>query len=55
LTGGRVDENMMAVAAMERDAELMLRVRAGDTESYALLLERHRAPVIHFVYRMVQN
>jgi RNA polymerase sigma-70 factor (ECF subfamily) len=46
---------MMAVAALERDAELMLRVREGDTGSFTLLLERHRVPVIHFLYRMVQN
>ena len=46
---------MMAVAALERDAELMLRVRDGDPASFTLLLERHRGPVIHFVYRMVQN
>jgi RNA polymerase sigma-70 factor (ECF subfamily) len=46
---------MMAVAAFERDAELMLRVRDGDSASFALLLDRHRGPVIHFLYRMVQN
>jgi len=46
---------MEAVAALERDAELMLRVREGDDTSFALLLERHRAPVIHFLYRIVQN
>ncbi|HLH40228.1 MAG TPA: RNA polymerase sigma factor [Bryobacteraceae bacterium] len=46
---------MEAVAALERDAELMLRVREGDETSFALLLERHRAPVVHFLYRMVQN
>ncbi len=46
---------MVAVAALERDAELMMRVRDGDSASFALLLERHRAPVIHFLYRMVQN
>jgi RNA polymerase sigma-70 factor (ECF subfamily) len=46
---------MEAVAALERDAELMLRVRAGDETSFALLLERHRGPVVHFLYRMVQN
>jgi RNA polymerase sigma-70 factor (ECF subfamily) len=46
---------MMAVAALERDAELMLRVRDGDTQSFALLLEKHRGPVIHFLFRMVQN
>ena len=50
-----VSENMEAVAALERDAQLMLQVRQGDETSFALLLERHRAPVIHFLYRMVQN
>lgn len=50
-----VQTDMVAVAALERDAELMLRVRDGDPTSFALLLERHRAPVIHFLYRMVQN
>ena len=33
----------------------MLGVREGDTHSFTLLLERHRMPVIHFLYRMVQN
>ena len=51
----RVNTNVVAAAALERDAELMLRVRDGDPASFALLLERHRAPVIHFLYRMVQN
>jgi RNA polymerase sigma-70 factor, ECF subfamily len=46
---------MMAVATIERDAELMLRVREGDTQSFALLLEKHRGPVIHFLYRMILN
>ena len=51
----RVTTDMEAVAALERDAELMVRVREGDSTSFALLLERHRAPVIHFLFRMVQN
>ncbi|HML18701.1 MAG TPA: RNA polymerase sigma factor [Bryobacteraceae bacterium] len=46
---------MEAVIALERDAELMLRVRAGDDTSFALLLDRHRMPVVHFLFRMVQN
>jgi len=46
---------MTAVASLDRDAELMLRVRDGDQASFGLLLERHRGPVIHFLYRMVQN
>ena len=33
----------------------MLRVRDGCTESFTLLLERHRGPVIHFLFRMEQN
>lgn len=50
-----VIKDMEAVVALERDAELMLRVRAGDDTSFALLLERHRSPVVHFLFRMVQN
>ena len=53
--GERVNTDMTAVAALERDAELMLRVRDGDAVSFAQLLDRHRVPVIHFLYRMVQN
>ena len=41
--------------ALERDAQLMLRVKEGDDASFAALLERYRAPVIHFIYRMVQS
>jgi RNA polymerase sigma-70 factor (ECF subfamily) len=52
----RVHTDMTAAAAyLERDAQLMLRVREGDDVSFALLLEKHRRPVIHFLYRMVQN
>jgi RNA polymerase sigma-70 factor (ECF subfamily) len=51
----RVEQDMEAAASLERDAQLMLRVREGDDTSFALLLERHRGPVVHFVYRMVGN
>jgi len=53
--GPGVNKDMEAVAALERDAELMMRVLDGDETSFALLLERHRGPVVHFLYRMVQN
>ena len=46
---------MVAVAALEYDAELMLRVKEGDPASFDLLLEKYRGPVIHFLYRMVQD
>jgi RNA polymerase sigma-70 factor (ECF subfamily) len=42
-------------ATEDRDAQLMLRVRDGDEQSFGVLLEKHRNPVIHFVFRMVQN
>src|SRR5205809_553053 len=43
------------VAALDYDAELMLRVKEGDGASFGVLLEKHRSSVIHFLYRMVQN
>ncbi|HTA44303.1 MAG TPA: RNA polymerase sigma factor [Bryobacteraceae bacterium] len=44
-----------AAQALDLDAQLMLRVRDGDDDSFRLLLEKHRSPVIRFVYRMVQD
>jgi RNA polymerase sigma-70 factor (ECF subfamily) len=44
-----------AAAALDFDAELMLRVKAGDDASFGVLLEKHRSSVVHFLYRMVQN
>lgn len=52
----RVNKDMAGLAAaMDYDAELMLRVKDGDNASFGVLLEKHRSPVIHFLYRMVQN
>jgi RNA polymerase sigma-70 factor (ECF subfamily) len=52
----RVHKDMGGAAvALDYDAELMLRVKEGDGASFAVLLEKHRSSVIHFVYRMVQN
>jgi RNA polymerase sigma-70 factor (ECF subfamily) len=42
-------------ATLDYDAELMLRVKDGDGASFAVLLEKHRSSVVHFLYRMVQN
>ena len=44
-----------ATAALDLDAELMLRVKEGDGASFAVLLDKHRSSVVHFLYRMVQN
>ncbi|MBI4893642.1 MAG: RNA polymerase sigma factor [Acidobacteria bacterium] len=50
-----VGKGMAVAATLDFDATLMLRVRDGCASSYATLLERHRTPVIHFLFRMVQN
>ena len=46
---------MGASPALDLDAQLMLRVKDGDEESFRVLLEKHRNPVVHFVFRMVQD
>jgi RNA polymerase sigma-70 factor (ECF subfamily) len=44
-----------AIVTLDYDAELMLRVKEGDSSSFGVLLAKHRASVIHFVYRLVQE
>ena len=41
--------------ALEPDAQLMLQVRAGDAQSFELLLARHRRPVVRYLTRMIGN
>jgi RNA polymerase sigma-70 factor (ECF subfamily) len=53
-TGVKTDMGVAAVT-LDYDAELMLRVKEGDGASFALLLQKHRAPVVHFIYRLVQE
>ncbi|HTT62093.1 MAG TPA: RNA polymerase sigma factor [Bryobacteraceae bacterium] len=49
------DMGVAAAATLDYDAELMLRVKEGDGTSFGVLLEKHRASVIYFVYRLVQE
>jgi RNA polymerase sigma-70 factor (ECF subfamily) len=52
----RVKDDMGgAIAALDFDAELMLRVKEGDGASFGVLLDKHRSSVVHFLYRMIQN
>jgi RNA polymerase sigma-70 factor, ECF subfamily len=37
------------------DVQLMLDVKAGDEQSFALLLQRYRTPLVNFLYRMVRG
>src|SRR5579862_6858239 len=50
-----VHKDMEAVSALDLDAQLMLRVREGDNDSFRVLLEKHRNPLVHFLQRMVQD
>ena len=51
----RVDKRVGVTVALEPDAQLMLRVKDGDTYSFELLLGKYRRPVVNYLYRMVQN
>jgi len=55
LTGSGFNSLVMEAVVARSDAELMLRVKDGDEESFANLLSKHRDPVINYLYRMVQN
>jgi RNA polymerase sigma-70 factor (ECF subfamily) len=46
---------MGASPAPDLDAQLMLRVRDGDEDCFRVLLDKHRNPLCHFLYRMVQD
>ena len=37
------------------DVQRMLDVKAGDEQSFELLLQRYRTPLVNFLYRMVRN
>jgi RNA polymerase sigma-70 factor (ECF subfamily) len=37
------------------DVQLMLDVKAGDEESFELLLRKYRIPLVNFLYRMVRD
>jgi len=54
-TVDRFVPGMAPAAVLDLDAGLMLRVRDGCASSFTMLLDRHRTPVIHYLFRMVQN
>jgi RNA polymerase sigma-70 factor (ECF subfamily) len=48
-------DNDAAGQTLGRDAELMLRVRDGDSAAFTQILDRYRIPMVSFMYRMVQD
>jgi RNA polymerase sigma-70 factor, ECF subfamily len=51
----RVNTVVGVLPVPDPDADLMLRVRDGDEESFRVLLDKHRNALVHFLYRMVQE
>jgi len=45
----------VATMAIDSDLELMLRVQNGDAESFELLLNRYRLPLVSYFVRMVRD
>jgi len=39
----------------ETDAEVMLRVKAGDDSAFNYLVQKYRRPMVNFMYRMAHN
>jgi RNA polymerase sigma-70 factor (ECF subfamily) len=45
----------IAGAASYTDAEVMLRVKAGDQSAFDFLVQKYRRPLVSFMYRMARN
>jgi RNA polymerase sigma-70 factor (ECF subfamily) len=43
------------LAELDPDATLMLRVKQGDTEAFAALVDKYKHPVMNLVYRMLHD
>jgi RNA polymerase sigma-70 factor (ECF subfamily) len=48
-------EPAMAGAESFTDAEVMLRVKAGDQSAFDFLVQKYRRPLVSFMYRMARN
>jgi RNA polymerase sigma-70 factor, ECF subfamily len=46
---------VMAGAESFTDAEVMLRVKAGDQSAFDFLVQKYRRPLVSFMYRMARN
>jgi RNA polymerase sigma-70 factor, ECF subfamily len=44
-----------AIAAVDPDAEVMLRAKAGDQSAFEYLVQKYRRPMVSFMYRMARN
>ncbi len=55
---GELAAELQAAAAKPAetgDAEIMLRLKAGELECFDYLMNKYRRPIVHFMFRMVHN
>jgi RNA polymerase sigma-70 factor, ECF subfamily len=52
---GLVAARVAADGAGETDADVMLRVKAGDDAAFDYLVQKYRRPMVTFMYRMAHN
>jgi RNA polymerase sigma-70 factor (ECF subfamily) len=57
MAGGQTAAGSPSVPTGEalNDADVMLRVKAGDQEAFEYLVEKYRRPMVNFMYRMAHN
>lgn len=53
-------DDLQAIASTDKvvetgDADVMLRLAAGDLDCFEVLMNKYRRPIVHFMYRMVHN
>ena len=58
--GVALEAELQAVAASGKpaetgDADIMLRLKAGELECFDYLMNKYRRPIVHFMFRMVHN
>jgi RNA polymerase sigma-70 factor, ECF subfamily len=55
-TGSQARANLtVSIAESSSDAEVMLRVKAGDRSAFDYLVQKYRRPLVSFMYRMARN
>ncbi len=54
-SGMRAQQEVSQAYEGTGDAEVMLRVKAGDDSAFAYLVQKYRRPMVSFMYRMAHN
>jgi len=52
---GAAQQAVARAAGVDSDADVMLRVKAGDDAAFEFLLQKYRRPMVSYMYRMCHN